>query len=314
MAVISRRRVLTMMAALPGMIAGGRGFAAWDPLWRWSGTALGADATITLAAGSRREAEAVMIVARAEMERLENLFSLYRAQSAVTRLNTAGSLDPVPREMVALLRLCAELNQATAGAFDPTIQPVWRALARGAPGGTAFQVGFGDVDFDARAVRFARRGMALTFNGIGQGYITDRIADLFRANGLTDILVNLGEYRALGRHPDGRAWQIGIGDSAGGAWDTVLPLKDSAIATSAPYGTTFDVGGTLAQMIDPKTMKPAARWQRVSVRGPSAAVADGFSTAFSIMDEAAIRDTLAQWPDYGALLVGDDGDRIRIRL
>ena len=50
-------------------------------------------------------------------------------------------------------------------------------------------------------VRFALPGMAITLNGIAQGYITDRIATLLQDAGMGDVLLDIGEVRALGRHP-----------------------------------------------------------------------------------------------------------------
>ena len=50
---------------------------------------------------------------------------------------------------------------------------------------------------------------ALTLNGIAQGYVTDRVVALLRAGGIERSLVDMGESRALGTHPDGRPWQVG---------------------------------------------------------------------------------------------------------
>jgi len=41
-----------------------------------------------------------------------------------------------------------------------------------------------------------------------QGYITDVIADLLRNEGFESAVVDLGEFRTLGRHPDGRPWRL----------------------------------------------------------------------------------------------------------
>ena len=54
--------------------------------------------------------------------------------------------------------------------------------------------------------------MALTLNGIAQGYIADRVVALLRAEGLSDVLVNTGELRALGGHPDGGGWPVSLND------------------------------------------------------------------------------------------------------
>ena len=61
-------------------------------------------------------------------------------------------------------------------------------------------------------VAFRRPGMAVTLNGIAQGYITDRVADLLAQNGLEHVLVDLDELRALGPRADGTPWPVGIED------------------------------------------------------------------------------------------------------
>jgi thiamine biosynthesis lipoprotein len=282
--------------------------AAPAKLWQWQGTVFGADASITLAAANRDAAEETIAAARAEIERLEQIFSLFRATSALSRLNAEGRLDTPPADLVALLSLSREIHAATDGVFDPAIQPRWLELAQASatgdeapPAGTAGR--FSDVHIDGGSVAFAKPSMALTLNGIAQGYATDKVAHLFSQRGLTDILVDLGEYRALGRHPDGRPWRVALGSAGGSPVD----LDSTALATSEPCGTTLDAAGRLPQMINPATGMPAAIWRRVSVAGPRAAVADALSTAFSIMPADAIASTLATLPSYRPYLTGFDG-------
>src|SRR5690606_13900617 len=64
-----------------------------------------------------------------ELVRLERIFSLYRADSALSRLNAAGTLDAPPLELVELLGRAAAASDATGGAFDVTVQPLWRRYA-----------------------------------------------------------------------------------------------------------------------------------------------------------------------------------------
>jgi hypothetical protein len=51
-------------------------------------------------------------------------------------------------------------------------------------------------------------GTELTLNGVAQGYITDRIAELLARRGYRNVLVDLGEVRALGSRDDGSAFEI----------------------------------------------------------------------------------------------------------
>lgn len=282
--------------------------AAPAKLWQWQGTVFGADASITLAAADSTAAGETIAAARAEMERLEGTFSLFRATSALSRLNSAKRLDNPPADLVAVLSLSGEINAATGGAFDPAVHTRWLEIVRATAAGTeappALPSGrFADTRIGNDRVAFAKAGMALTLNGIAQGYATDRVADLFRARGLTNILVDLGEYRALGRHPEGRPWHIALGE----AGTRTVDLVDMALATSEPFGTTLDAAGRVPQMIDPATGMPSALWRRVSVGGPRAAIADALSTAFSIMPLDAIASTLANLPAYRAWLTGFDG-------
>ena len=56
--------------------------------------------------------------------------------------------------------------------------------------------------------------MALTLNSGAQGYITDRVTEVLRAQGFERMLVDMGEPRALAAKPDGTAWRIGIANPA----------------------------------------------------------------------------------------------------
>ena len=51
----------------------------------------------------------------------------------------------------------------------------------------------------------------------------------------------------------------------------------------------MDEAGKFTHLFDPRTGGSQPRYKSMSVMAESAAVADAFSTAFSIMDEAAIR-------------------------
>lgn len=90
-------------------------------------------------------------------------------------------------------------------------------------------VGWQGIEVEPSRLALARRGMAVTLNGIAQGYITDRVAEMLRGAGMGNVLVSLGETRALGPHPEGRPWEIAPAEGA-----DALPLSDGALATSEP--------------------------------------------------------------------------------
>jgi thiamine biosynthesis lipoprotein len=223
---------------------------------------------------------------------LEGVFSLHLADSALTRLNAQGRLDAPPFELVELRGRARRIHAATGGAFDPTVQPLWahyrdRALGRTPETDLATargRVGLDRVRGDAGTIAFDRPGMALTLNGIAQGEITDRVAAIFRAAGLS-CLVSLGEQRALGRSPDGDPWMARIADPDGASGPRIA-LRDQALAVSDPAALRL---GPVDHILDPRSGGPAETARRAAVRAPRAADADGFSTAFAILPEAAAR-------------------------
>ncbi|WP_417806360.1 FAD:protein FMN transferase [Thioclava sp.] len=297
MTLFTRRRFLSISAgcvALAGLPS-----QAAPTLYRWHGVALGAGAEIILA---HPDAEAITESARIEIARLEAIFSLYQPDSALSRLNAMGQLDDPPFELLECLSLCASIHHATAGRFDPTVQPLWTLHADSYVAGAApdavqidaalARTGWSRVQFDSTRIALAP-GMALTLNGVAQGYIADRITALLGEAGLSNILVNTGEIRALGGRPGGGGWPVTIKDVG------QRELSNRALATSAPLGMVFDKAGLAGHILDPRTGQPVrAIWHQISISDKSAALADALSTAACLMpDRSTIMDTLRRFPE-----------------
>jgi thiamine biosynthesis lipoprotein len=172
--------------------------------------------------------------------------------------------------------------------------------------------GFDAVAFDPAQIRFLRPGMALTLNGIAQGYITDRVAELLRARGVVHTLVDMGETRALDGHPAGRPWSVGLKDPrVENGLLQELALDNQAIATSGGYGTQFDAAGRFNHIFDPATGGCATRYLSVSVVAPRATVADALSTAFSLMPTERAAEVLSETGATDAYFLPPDGQVIR---
>lgn len=282
--MLTRRRLIAISAVLATVPAAA--YANTRSRF-WTGQALGARASIRL---DHPDAEAIVTRVMAEIDRLENTLSLYRPHSALSRLNRDGHLDAPPFELLECLSLAGAVHRASGGRFDPTVQPLWTLWAESAASGgrpdakaverARANTGWGKVKLEAAAITLYP-GMALTLNGIGQGYVADRVAVLLDAEGLTDILIDTGELRALGGRPEGGEWPVRL--ETGGR----LALRQRALATSAPLGTTFDQAGRDGHILDPATGMPApANWRAISVSAPSAAIADALATAACLMPDA----------------------------
>lgn len=306
----TRRRAIAIMAATVGLPLVARARSNTRAV-TWRGVALGAPATLIVNHEDPREAERLVGLATAEVERLEQVFSLYRPDSTLVELNRVGALVAPPPELVSLLKLCGELWRATGGAFDPTVQPLWTLYRNHFAAGTGvdgprpdelsralLSVDFSKVKISDDLVVLGGKGAGLTLNGIAQGFITDLVVELLKANGITSTLVDMGEVRGVGGRADGTPWRVALAQSeAYGGADAVIEITDRAVATSSATGYCFDDAGRFGHILDPKRGVCAARYSRVSVIADTAAVADGLSTAFSLMTLDEIRKSVAQGKD-----------------
>jgi FAD:protein FMN transferase len=296
--LMTRRRALFVGATLlAGALASGA-FSAEPPVARWRGQALGAHAEMELAGINPADAGALFRQVEEEISRLEAIFSLYRTDSTLVRLNREGWLNDPPPELLEILAIAGAANRQTFGLFDPTVQPLFAFYAaRFNPASNIItnnvdvrkvlsRVGFDHVEFDTRQVRFARPGMAMTLNGIAQGYITDRIATMLRHAGFSNVLVDIGEISAVGKGLDGHGWRVGL--QAGPNDDTLskrLRLSDRAVATSMMLGTTFDEKGSAGHILHPRRGLVDRFRPRVTIVDHSAARADALSTAAVLMND-----------------------------
>ena len=184
LAVVAAGLTLGALAPAAGHALGAGGAGAQGAIGQgalrvtdWRGIALGAEARLILA---HPDSDRLVAAALDELARLERIVSLYRRDSELSRLNAAGMLDAPSTELVELLALAGLVHDATGGVFDPSIQPLWAAYAAAGAEGRAptdpertaalARVGWEGVTVDPGRITL-RPGMALTLNGIAQGYI-----------------------------------------------------------------------------------------------------------------------------------------------
>jgi thiamine biosynthesis lipoprotein len=345
----TRRRAIRIVAAaagLPLLIAAVRAAAPAGQLFYWQGEVLGAVSELALWHTDAALAQRTILRVRGEIARHERIFSLYRPDSEISRLNADGVLAKPSPELRALVEASQRLSVLSGGAFDISVQPLWRLyeahfwshsdiqpdilarardsflLSRARDVAQAL-VDFRNIDAGSGRIAFARAGMGITLNSLAQGFITDAVADLLRNEGFDSAVVDLGEFRTLGRHPDGHPWRIGIrnglargwtnagieggSDEADGGIARTIELEDTALAVSGGYGTTFEPTGRFHHIFDPHTGASANGLVDVAVIGPRATAANGLSTAICVAGEARAAELLAAFPGTRAIVTRLDG-------
>lgn len=311
-----------------GLLMGAIGLSAFGAA-RWldagerfsrAGVGFGTTVRLTVLASSAARAERALDAGFAALRAVERAASLFDPASELARLNRDGAIARPSADLVRLVTAAVEMAAASEGAFDPSVQPLWRLKAEAAAAGRAPEpaaLAAARVLVDWRAIAIApgaialgRPGMALTLNGIAQGHGADRVMAALAEAGIVAALVDTGE---LGGR--GAPWQIALGDDAaprGGTTDgaangggaagggAVLTLTDGFLATSGDDQTVFDAAAGEHHIIDPATGRSPRGIHRISVLAPSGLVADGLSTALMVTPAAA-RAGLAR--RFGARIV-----------
>jgi len=326
----TRRRAIRIMAAAAGVpliIAAVRASAPKGQFHTWQGDVLGAWSELTLWHTDAAFAQRTIRRVRQEIERYERIFSLYRPDSEIARLNTAGRLAGPSGELRALIDESQRMAALSGGAFDISVQPLWRLyeahfwsrsdvqadIAARAREVASELVDFRRIAAGAASIGFTRPGMAITLNSLAQGYITDVIADLLRNEGFESAVVDLGEFRTLGHHPDGRPWRLGIrnGKAAGDGGRTI-ELADMGLAVSGGYGTPFEPSGRFHHIFDPHPGASANAFVEVAVIGPRATAANALSTAICVAGEQRAAALLAAYPGTQAIVTRSDGSVVTL--
>jgi thiamine biosynthesis lipoprotein len=203
-----------------------------------------------------------------EIERLESMFSTFRADSAISRINR-GELTPADAdpEVCDVLDACSWLDHASGGAFR------------------AFR-----PDNPAR----------LDPSGFVKGWATERAAQRLTDAGYSDWCVNAGgDIVASGTPPDGKRWRVGIADPLRpGSVRATVEIAGGAVATSgtAERGT---------HLWDGRTGSRVAPFASLTVIGPTLTWADAFATAaFALGDDGL--DWVARFDGYEAMAIRTD--------
>jgi thiamine biosynthesis lipoprotein len=243
----------------------------------------------------------------------------YDPASEISQFNksTSGIKFGLPY-LLPPLRKAREVNEASQGAFDPTVMPLVNAWGFGPNKGPLPDsaqvdslrslVGLEKVQFNNDSVWKTDSRSQLDFGGIGQGYGADVIANFLKAKGVENMFIELGgEGMAIGHNTEsGKPWEIGILDpDSTDAFKAYVSLSDRAFTTSGNYYNYREVNGQrFSHTIDPKSGYPAQRAiLSASVFAKDCTTADAWATSLMVMGHEKAIELLKVHPELDAFLV-----------
>ena len=325
----SRRQVLISGGLLGGALVAGGVAATWPAhapsalkltSAQRDGIAFGTKVMLKAAHADAQVLERALDAAWREIVAIEHAASLFRPQSALSRLNAHGELSDAPGPLLAMLEHARHISQLTDGAFDATVQPLWHLYANAFAQGRDVRddelsavrdvIGWQHIEVEGTRVRLGKPGMAVTLNGLAQGHATERCLKALHDAGIENAFVDAGEIGIAGKRDDETAWTAAIADPR--TPGNYLGLSQPAagiLATSGDYATVWSADYAQHHIIDPATLRSPPQTASVSVLAPSGALADGLATAMMVMGPEKGLALAAKLPDVEALIVTKSGER-----
>lgn len=260
----------------------------------------------------------------AELQKVDASLSMFNPQSTISRINR-GETNETDEMLNEVLSLSFTINDATSGAFDPTVAPLVNAWGFGfksgqLPDSTQVDslrqlIGLSGIHLqDGRLTKDIPHSI-LDFSAIAKGYGVDRAAQVLRNHKIEHFMVEIGgEVVTEGVNAKGEPWHIGINKpdddstSTNAELQDVIAISGKAIATSGNYRNYYvHEGRKIAHTINPSTGYPAQQDILSStVLAPTCAEADAFATAFMVLGMEGAKQVLGQQPQLEAYFIYSD--------
>ena len=283
-------------------------------------SAMGTRFGIVLPGVSPGNGNAVSQLIKEGINRLENKISRFIPAGKVSYLNRFACKFPVAvdEELWNILKSCFSFHTITYGTFDITLRALadfWNHADLNPDIQDVLQtkldlvlssVGMNKIELNEenRSIFFRNKEIEIDLGAIGKGLALKYVNDILIENEIENAFISFGESSilALGSHPNGNNWKIGIPDylnRTGNAY--TLEISNYSISTS---GNTHNnrIAGRV-NIINPFTGMPVRETKTILVADKDPVLAEVFSTSFMILDDKQIQEILSYYPETIAVKV-----------
>ncbi|MES2714189.1 MAG: FAD:protein FMN transferase [Pseudomonadota bacterium] len=148
-------------------------------------------------------------------------------------------------------------------------------------------------------LRLGRPGMAVTLNGIAQGYAAERSQRLLHERGIRAALLHTGEWAPIGQAPDGQPWRLGLASPRDSA-RILARLQAGGRGIAVSSDATLRFGSNPADdrdhhILDPHTGRSPPHLSAVVVAARSTTLADALTKVLFMGTPAQALAQARQW-------------------
>ncbi|WP_210247102.1 FAD:protein FMN transferase [Aliikangiella marina] len=265
---------------------------------------MGTAARVELESNDPEQAKALIQAVVAEMNRIDQQMSPYKATSELSLINREAAKGPlkISNEMYQILALSNRISAMTQGSFDISYSSVgflYDYRNNQKPSERQIEQLKDAINYKKikltpqdKSVEFLDKRVKIDLGGIAKGLAVDNCIKILQQAGIKNAYVNAGgDSRLIGRKND-RLWYIGIRHPRDESkLLTNLPLEDVALSTSGDYERFFEENGVrYHHIIDPQTGDSAREIRSATILANDSITADALSTSVFVM---GVKDGMA---------------------
>jgi len=282
---------------------------------------MGTIVTITIYDEDTDKAEQAIDAAFKEIERIENILSSYIDTSEVYELNKNKEIQ-ASNELLYIIGKSLRYGDISKGAFDITVQPIldlytysFQELKR-APTDEEIKeikklIGYEKIFIKNNNIKL-EKDMKITLGGIAKGYIIDKAIEKLKKQNIQHALVNAGgDMRAIGNKGK-QPWKIALQNPRNKLQRiTIIPLNNTAVATSGDYERYYDKNKKFHHIVDPRTGYSATELISVTIIAETALEADALATSVFVLGKEQGLELVETLENTEALIITKNKEIIK---
>jgi Membrane-associated lipoprotein involved in thiamine biosynthesis len=168
----------------------------------------------------RQQLDIIWNKVETELLRLEKMLNRFDNSSEVANINHKAQFSSVQlsEELWLIVKDCRRYYELTDGYFDVTLLDFSKVI----------------MMEESRSISFDKYGLTLDFGGYAKGYALRYVRQCLDEAGIKRALVNFGNSSvlAIGAHPYGDSWPVGIENPSTGTVMTTISLCDTSMSVS----------------------------------------------------------------------------------
>ena len=238
---------------------------------------MGTRMDVLLFGDDRQPLESFWTCAEQELKRMEKMLNRFDPASETAKINSDAAFAAVglSDELWRILLDCRRYYESTDGYFDVTLSD------------------FDKIIFmeESHSISFDKYGMALDFGGYAKGYALKILRKRLEEAGIKRALLNFGNSAvlALGVHPYGDSWPVGIEDPVTGVTLKTVDLCDTCLSVSGNMPSNKE------HIVNPKTAGRVTGNEMTAIISDDPVDAETLTTAWIASEDKNIPDWMMKF-------------------